>query len=334
MLMPDGRSVFVAGSNEGGQLGLPPSDDWEEDAELRLPEPAVALAHGVAGSVVRTRSGAVYGWGAARPGPELAPGLVGLPGPATLIVGGMSGPCAFIPAHGLWCWGGAPPGTAPPLGSSPVSVPSPQRGVVDLATSGRRLCMLMESGELRCLESRPSPDGPDQWTSTRTVASDVHAVAGGFNYLCIVEGSRRALRCWAEGAELADFELERVASLGIGEGTGCAVAGGWLYCWGASLLRDGWIAVGPHGVDPDTVPEDEVPSVWVPRPRRVLPVTGGTTVMVFGMAVCLRRPDGTTLCDRLAQHTPLTRHYGIESLPVGQRPFPGVEVLSGHSAAL
>ena len=100
MLAPDGRSVFVAGSNEGGQLGLPPSDGWVEGAELRLPEPAATLAHAVVGGVVRTRSGAVYGWGAARPGPEHAPGLVDLPGPATLITGGLSGPCAFIPAHG------------------------------------------------------------------------------------------------------------------------------------------------------------------------------------------------------------------------------------------
>lgn len=322
ILAPSGMFAEVEGLNEVGGRGLPPGE--YASGRLVFPERITAMVEAASGLVFVTPSGRLYGTGTARPGPEWELGLVELPGPAEYPCYSLWGVCAAVRGRGVYCWGDRiPGGPEPPWSSAPQRVPEAPAAVAALASGGGRLCALEADGALWCWQERPHapPEGRPS-----LVARDVHAIEGSSGgWLCAARGDERRLWCWGDARLEGQLPLRNVSSIGGGEHMFCAIGTDdvrpepWVYCWG---IMAGWIMVGPNGVSIDALST----IMFTSEVRPVLPVEEGTEVIVIGLLLCLRDPDGSTRCDPTA-HPRLREWYGVGELPRGTRPFPGSDVL-------
>lgn len=322
VLDPSGTELFVEGMDPA-RLGLPVARDERDwmGGTLTFPEPLTELTDAMAmnvGAAARTADGRVYAWGWVRPGYGLAPAPVALPGPAVHLTAVWSGACASVRGHdGLYCWGGRLPHRE--VGEGLWQLPTPC-AVRALASTPGLLCSVCTDDTLRCWHRE---DGVMRPTPPTLVAHDVRDADGG-SRVCFVQGPNRTLYCMTDHASAPVRMLSSVDDFAVGGfgGRACAVAQGWLHCWGRSSLFDGWIVVGPNGIDPSTVPRDEMSSVRSELPRPVLPVTTGTEVMFFGSGFCVRSPGGRARCVRFL-HAALGSFYAVDKLPPGTRPYPG-----------
>lgn len=137
-----------------------------------------------------------------------------------------------------------------------------------------------------------------------------------------MRGDERRLWCW--GDQNGELPLRNVSGMCAGEHMFCAIGTTdvrpepWVCCWG---VMAGWIRVGPYGVD-----RYEIPLMFTLEPRPVLPVEEGTELIVLGLVLCLRAPDGITRCDPTAGRH-LSEWYAVEELPRATRTFSGSDVM-------
>lgn len=296
-------------------------DNVREWSRVALPGEAVAVRGFGAGIVVWLESGVVLrSEGETR---RLVP--LGFRAPVVRLAVGTPGVCGALTAGGIECWVPRPEGEPDEL----RMVPGSPADIAGLATMGERLCAHDRAGVLTCWTQ--SSDGG--FESPRVIARGVRSIAGGFNLLCFVAGDTRALHCW--GQQLEPMGLHDVASLAVGEGIACAIgrredaSRHWLYCWGLASPQASWINVGPHGVDPTTVPRDAPPVVHFARPRPVLPASAHDTVHVLGLVTCVTGANRVPRCDPIATNIPLGATVGAP-LPVSRRPYPGHHALAAE----
>ncbi len=285
-------------------VGLPstaPTNElgWNEGA-LRFAARIVDIAVDDQGGLALDSEGRVVGWGLAVGGRGVAPVLAGERATDVAATGGRY--CVLSRSGAVHCASAE---------RDPIAMA--MRDVRALAAGARRLCVVRgEEDELRCWDIDQLESGGER------VARGVSLLAGSAYGVCYVHGDADRVDC--AGLASPASPLDGVTSLGVGEQHACAVARGHLWCWGSAVTSGGWLALGPRGFDPDTVPADAPLLVRVPAPRPVLEVSPGATVALHGWMTCVT-DSGTERCDGPGPPSAPRDPFGNLRLAFGRRPY-------------
>jgi alpha-tubulin suppressor-like RCC1 family protein len=260
--------VFCWGSNSAGQIGYAPSASYTSPTPLPtaglLGVGGVDVGSGFSHSCMLKDTGEVLCWGNNSYGEHgdatitgYAPSLaIGIASATAIAVGGNHN-CAILFNGTVKCWGRNDVGQTGTSSASttPVSTPalvSSLSGVTSIA-AGRQHTCAVSAGQVRCWGSASDGrlGGTSITTSIPTLVpgiSDAVAVMAGDRHTC-ARLAGGTMKCWGDnsyGAVGDGFPpggggvtaptmvvgLSGVTDASAGSNATCAVAGGYVRCWG------------------------------------------------------------------------------------------------------